>query len=110
MQAALYVNRRFLSTPFTCPNPNRQGEMAICLLADQLIVDVSLVPGCINEDGRVNLIKVQEEYKSPAVKVVYRPNHDLLHSLRQAALTMKIKDYFDQNTTEKYAHMTPKHM
>lgn len=109
-KAAIFAHRFFLSTPFTCPNPNRPYERAICLLANDRIVDVSVKPGCINQDGSVNLQQVEALYKSKPLKVVYRPNHELLHSLRQAAMVPKIKEYYDRNTPGKYDFMQPKHL
>lgn len=109
-KAALFAHQYFLSTPFTCPNPARPDERAICLLSNNKIVDVSTAYGCINPDGSVNVEQVNQVYDSAVQKVVYRPNHELLHSLRQAAMIGNIKEYYDRNASGKYTYMQPKHL
>lgn len=108
---ALVAHSDIFSTPYIAPNAKRKNMYrAICLLADDHIVDVSGIPHCLNTDGSVNLMAVEKIYQSLVIKVLYRPNHDLLHAYRQAAMICQIKAYFDTTMPGNYDFLNLKNL
>lgn len=116
LSAAEYAHRNFLATPFSGGSSLYQmhAERAICQLKDGRILDLSgsLAANYMNiNTGVVDVNKIKRDFNSDVVKIIHRPNHDLLHSLRQAAHISVIKQFLDRNaSTQIYQKLEVKHL
>lgn len=114
--AGVYAHKNYLATPYLSGSSDYQkyAERAICLLKNGEIVDLSFqnaVDYMDIETGEVNTQKIERDFGSKVEKIIHRPNHELLHSLRQAAHIPAIKDFLDHHApTKEYNALEAKHL
>ncbi|MCS5711675.1 SidE phosphodiesterase domain-containing protein [Candidatus Berkiella aquae] len=114
LSAAEYAHKNFLATPYQGGSEgHKYSEKAICLLTDGSMVYLpEQLMGALNIDtGEIDKQKIAQAFGSPVAKIIHRPNHELLHSLRQAALIPAIKSFLDHNASSPaYQALDAKHL
>lgn len=116
--AAKYVNQKFLCQPFRGVNIEKrdfnqrarvqlQNGKVISLSGKnaKAYIDYGTTPHPslknVNSDVSINIKKIEKDFNSPVLKIINRPNHGILHSMRAAAIIPVIYQHNQKNLAVK---------
>lgn len=101
LEAAKYVNKNLLSKPYTGfdeKSKKNYNQRAILLLENGKMI-TKFGPDTLDPTtGEINIKAIEKRENSLVTKIMQRPNHGLLHSMRAAAAIPVINQYYKKCT------------